>query len=318
MRVLAIGNRLQEYDIVSPHGNMRMCRTLIGYDENGMGYNRQGRGNAVPVTIILPKVALMSKDEEDFYKNLDYALDIAEKGLLERFKRICKQSPKSASFMYDNGTIAGAEDCIDNVWEAQKHSTLGVGYIGLHETCLALYGKSFYEDEKVLKKAKQIQKYMADRADKMRKQHHLNFSQYHTPSENLCYTSMQKLKEEFGEIKGITDREYLTNSCHVPVFADVSILEKLEIESNFCKTPKAGSITYLELDGSVYNNLEAIEQIITYAMNLDIPYLALNIPLDMCEDCGYQAEINQDKCPECGSNNIQRLRRVNHIAPSYK
>lgn len=296
------------------------CRTLIGYDEYGLGYNKQGRGNACPVTIILPKLALQAEgDESKFYELLDEALDIAEEGLLARFEQICKQHPSSARFMYGNGTIVDAEKCIDNVWESQKHNTLGVGYLGMHEACVVLYGKGFYEDNETLKKAMKIQQYMADRVKEMRRKHHLNFSQYASPSENLCYTAMQKLKNEFGEIKGVTDREYLTNSHHVPVFAEVPIFKKLKIESNFCKNPQAGCITYIELDGSVYNNLASLEQIINYAMNLDIPYLALNIPLDMCEACGYQDEINQDTCPKCGSNKIQRLRRVTgYLTTDYR
>ena len=239
--------------------------------------------------------------------------------MLARFDKICKQNPASARFMYENGSIVGYDECVDDVYNAQKHNTLGVGYLGLHETCIALYGKGFYENEVVLEKAKAIQQYMAVKIKDMRKRNKLNFSQYASPCENTCHTAMKKLKDEFGIIEGVTDREYLTNSHHVPVFAEVSLIEKLKIEANFCKNPQAGCITYLELEGSVYNNLEAVEQIINYAMSLDIPYLALNIPLDMCETCGYQSEINQNECPQCGGIDIQRLRRVTgYLTSDYR
>lgn len=147
-----------------------------------MGYKKQGRGNAVPVTIILPKLALKAKgNEEEFYKLLDYTMDTVEIGLLERFAHICAQHPQSGSFMYKNGTAVDTDKCVDNVWETQKHNTLGMGYIGLHETCMALYGKGFYEDKEVYQKALDIVKYMSARADKMRADHKLNFSLYATP-----------------------------------------------------------------------------------------------------------------------------------------
>lgn len=137
-------------------------------------------------------------------------------------------------------------------------------------------------------------------------------------AENLCYKAMKGLQKEFGIIEGITDRDYLTNSHHVPVFAKVSIMEKLSLEAPFCKYPKAGCITYIECDGSVLNNAKGVEEIINYAMSLDIPYLALNIPLDMCNDCGLKHEIGE-ACPVCGSKNIKRLRRVTgYLSTDYR
>ena len=221
--------------------------------------------------------------------------------------------------MYENGTIVDYDKNKTDVWESQKHNTLGVGIIGMHETCMALYQKSFYEDEETLQNVIKILDYIKNKVNSMKERNHLNFALYFAPAESLCHTSMKKLKNEFGIIEGITDREYLTNSCHVPVFAEVSMLEKIKIESNFTSYGTAGCITYVELDGSVYKNKKAIEQIINYAMDKDIPYLALNIPLDMCEDCGYQAEINEDVCPQCNSNNIQRLRRVTgYLTTDYR
>lgn len=128
-------------------------------------------------------------------------------------------------------------------------------------------------------------------------------------AENLCYTAMKKFKERYGEIPDISDRDYFTNSIHVPVWEQLSPFEKIDIESQLTGYSNAGCITYVELDSSVKNNLKALEQIVNYAMDHDIPYFALNVPCDTCLDCGYCDEFN-DRCPECGSSHIQQLRRV--------
>lgn len=129
-------------------------------------------------------------------------------------------------------------------------------------------------------------------------------------AEGLCSTALKTLRKQYGIIKDVTDRDWITNSHHVPVWMEMDIFRKLEIEAPFCKYPTGGCITYGELDSTAMKNTKAIEQIIDYAFKtLDIPYLALNFPLDACLECGYQGEFN-DCCPECGSENIQQLRRV--------
>ena len=129
---------------------------------------------------------------------------------------------------------------------------------------------------------------------------------------------MQGLQSEFGIIEDVTSRSYLTNSHHIPVWQKVSIFEKLNLEAPFCKYPTGGCITYVELDSAIIKNEKAIEDIIDYAMSLDIPYLAFNFPIDTCLDCGYQGEFN-DRCSVCGSSNIQQLRRVTgYLTTDYK
>lgn len=128
-------------------------------------------------------------------------------------------------------------------------------------------------------------------------------------AENLCYTAMKKFKDKYGIISNVSDKEFFTNSIHVPVWEQVSPFEKIDIESQLTGYSSAGCITYVELDSSVKNNLKALEQIVNYAMDHDIPYFALNVPNDTCLDCGYCDEFN-DRCPECGSSHIQQLRRV--------
>ena len=131
-----------------------------------------------------------------------------------------------------------------------------------------------------------------------------------TPAENLCFTAMKKFKEKYGVIQKVSDKEYFTNSIHVPVWHKMTPFEKIDIESQLTGYSSAGCITYVELDSSVKNNIDAMEELVNYAMDKDIPYFAINVPIDTCLSCGYQDDISGDVCPKCGSPNIQRLRRV--------
>ena len=147
----------------------------------------------------------------------------------------------------------------------------------------------------------------------------MNYSCYATPAEGLCSTAVKALRKQYGIIPNVTDRDFITNSHHVPVWEEIGIFKKLEIEAPFCKYPTGGCITYVELDSSFVQNTKAVEQIIDYAFQtLDIPYLAFNFPIDSCLSCGYQGEFN-NHCPECGSKNIQQLRRVTgYLTTDYR
>lgn len=137
-------------------------------------------------------------------------------------------------------------------------------------------------------------------------------------AENLCHTALVKFRDKYGVIPNVSDKEYFTNSIHVPVWKEVSPFDKIDIESQLTGYSSAGCITYVELDGGVLNNTEALEQIVNYAMEHDIPYFAINVPNDLCEDCGFTGEIN-DTCPMCGGDRIQRLRRVTgYLTGDYK
>ena len=142
-----------------------------------------------------------------------------------------------------------------------------------------------------------------------KKEYKLNFGVYYTPAENLCYTAMNKFKAKYGIIENVSDKEYFTNSMHVPVWKKISPFEKIDIESQLTGYSNAGCITYVELPSTTKHNIEALETIVNYAMDKDIPYFAINVPNDTCNNCGYTDEIN-DVCPMCGSSNISRLRRV--------
>lgn len=297
------------------------CRTYNGADINANpGVNPQrkdGRGNICPVTIILPTLAMeANQNVEDFMILLDKKIHEAKDMLIERYNYICSQNPASAKFMYENGTMEGyiPEEGIES---ALKHGTLAIGQIGLSNCLYALIGKD-QTTEEGMELAKRIESLFNTRCTEFKKQYHLNFGVYYTPAENLCFKAMTKFKEKYGIIPHVSDTKYFTNSIHVPVWHKMSPFEKIDIESQLTGYSNAGCITYVELDSTVKNNLDALEDLTNYAMNHDIPYFAINVPNDTCLDCGYCDEFN-DRCPECGSHNIQQLRRVTgYLTGNYK
>ena len=304
------------------------CRTYNGKDINAdEGVNPQikdGRGNICPVTIILPTLAMKAKEEslknntsilEEFFKILEIKLVEAKDMLIERYKFICSQSPDSAKFMYENGLMLGYDG--KTIESAMKHGTLALGQIGLAETLQILISKNHTTDEG-MELAKRIESLFKTRCAEFKLENKLNIGVYYTPAENLCYTAMKKFKDKYGVIKNVSDRDYFTNSMHVPVWEEMTPFEKIDIESQLTGYSNAGCITYIELDSGAKNNLKALETIVNYAMDKDIPYFAINVPNDTCLSCGYCDEFN-DECPECHSDNIQQLRRVTgYLTGDYK
>ena len=309
------------------------CRTANGWDVNGFGQLKDGRGNICPVTIIMPTLAMEAKEfvmknsepfSEDlegqtvdkFLNLLDQKIHEAKDMLIERFDWICSQSPDSAKFMYENGTMAGYIP-EEGIRSALKHGTLAIGQLGLAETLQILVGCD-HTTEIGMELAKHIEQLFKDRCAEFKEEYKLNFGVYYTPAENLCYTAMKKFKTKYGEIPNVSDKDFFTNSMHVPVWKDVDPFEKIDIESQLTGYSSAGCITYVELEGSAKHNIKALETIVNYAMDHDIPYFAINVPNDTCMDCGYCDEIG-DECPMCGGTNIQRLRRVTgYLTGNYK
>lgn len=308
------------------------CRTANGWDINGFEQTKDGRGNICPVTIILPTLAMKAKEianklavkpnkptENDtidsFMELLEEKIYEAKDMLLERFKWICNQSPDSAKFMYENGVMEGYDG--KNIASALKHGTLALGQLGLAETLQILIGCD-HTTEKGMRLAKQIEQLFKNSCTNFKEQYSLNFGVYYTPAENLCFTAMKKFKEKYGVIPNVSDKQFFTNSIHVPVWKPMSPMEKIDIESQLTGYSSAGCITYVELEGSVKNNIEALETIVNYAMDKDIPYFAVNVPNDMCTNCGYCDDIN-NVCPMCGCGEIRRLRRVTgYLTGDYK
>ena len=309
------------------------CRTANLWDINGFGQLKDGRGNICPVTIVLPTLAMEAKEKaikegfgstdkdcldpiSAFVELLDKKIYEAKDMLIERFDYICSQPAESAKFMYENELMAGYIP-EEGIRSALKHGTLAMGQIGMAETLQILIGCD-HTEEKGMKLAKRIEQLFKDRCSEFKQEYKLNFGVYYTPAENMCYTSMKKFQKKYGKIPNISDKDFFTNSIHVPVWKEISPFDKIDIESQLTGYSSAGCITYVELEGGVKNNLEALEQIVNYAMDKDIPYFAINVPNDTCLECGYTDEFN-DKCPMCGSENIQQLRRVTgYLTGNYK
>ena len=332
------GNAGYDPDDPNTYFSTMGCRTANGWDVNGMGQKKDGRGNICPVTIIMPTLAMIAKEktnslpaykklddnnEEKIKENirqfillLDKKIYEAKDQLIERFNYICDQSPDSAKFMYENGVMAGYIP-EEGIRSALKHGTLAIGQIGLSETLQILIGCD-HTTEKGMELAKRIEKLFKDRCAEFKKEYSLNFGVYMTPAENLCYTAMQKFKAKYGEIPNVSDKEFFTNSIHVPVWKEMSPFEKINIESQLTGYSSAGCITYVEFDSSALQNLDALQATVDYAMDHDIPYFAINVPNDTCLDCGYSGVIGNN-CPQCGGNKIQYLRRVTgYLTGNYK
>ena len=292
------------------------CRTYNGFDINGLGYLKDGRGNIAPVTVILPTLAMRAEGNVDiFMLLLDNKIQEARDMLIERYNWIISQNPASAKFMYENGLMAGYDG--ETIESAMKHGTLVIGQLGLAEALQILIGCD-HTEEKGMELAKRIEKLFNKRCKEFKEEYKLNFGVYYTPAENLCHTAMKKFKEKYGIIKNVSDKDFFTNSMHVPVWKKISAFDKIDIESQLTGYSNAGCITYVEMEGGVKHNLEALEILVNYAMDKDIPYFAINVPNDTCLDCGYCDEFN-DKCPQCGSTNIQQLRRVTgYLTGNYK
>lgn len=303
-------------------------------DDVFSGVIKDGRGNICPTTIILPTLAAMTRkkaeekekfDDKDyvfteFMKLLDKKIHEAKDMLLERFNHICSQSAKSGKFMYTNHTMAGYHEN-EGIISALKHGTIVIGQLGLSETLHILFGFD-HTTEEGMQYAKQIEKMFNVRCAEFKKEYKLNFGVYLTPAENLCNTAFKKFCKDYPEydLENVTwfinengekeYKNYFTNSIHVPVYYDCDPFEKIDIECQLTGLSNAGCITYVELPSVSFNNLDAVEELVDYAMEHDIPYFAINFPLDTCLDCNERIYESTGLCPKCGSTNIQRLARV--------
>ena len=321
------------YDVNNPktYFSTMGCRTANGYDINAEeGQNPQlkdGRGNICPVTIILPTLAMESLSDEEiedlrneiisgdkekkidkFMRILSRKISQAKDSLIERFEYIASQSPKSAPFMWTNGTMFGYKP-EEGIISALKHGTLAMGSLGLAETLQILIGKN-HTTEEGMELAKRIYRLFKKKCAEYKEEYKLNFGVYFTPAENLCYTAMKKFKNKYGIIENVSNRPYFTNSIHISVWEEMTPFQKIDLESQLTGFSSAGCITYVETDSKLSNNIDALDELVNYAMDKDIPYFAINFPIDNCKSCGYSGEFEGDVCPKCGSSNIEHLGRV--------
>lgn len=308
------------------------CRTAIGRDRHGLGDAKGGRGNIAPTTINLVDLGIRYgickgerevADIEGFWKGLDEVLCLAEDSLVERFEWIASHPARCGFFLYENNlmksTLGRKLLPDEEVREAMKHNTLAIGYAGIAETMYAMFGKTHTHDDEVFDFAYKIVERIYNFANEASDRNDLNFSCYATPLEGACATLRDTLVKQHGVIEGVTDRAYISNSHHIPVYDEISIYDKIDKEAKFAKFATGGYICYVELESSVVNNLEALERIINYAMDKGVTYLAINFPIDTCTSCGYSAEMKEEDCPVCHSENIERLRRVTgYLTADYR
>lgn len=304
------------------------CRTrVMGNVHDRKRETTCGRGNLSFTSVNLPRTGIEAKGYiKKFYELLDERIDLCVEQLLHRFKIQSSKKAYNYPFLMGQGVWIDSDslDRNDSVAEVLKHGTLSVGFIGLAETLVALTGKHHGESEESYKLGLEIITYMRERMDKLSEKYGLNFTLLATPAEGLSGTFTRSDKKKFGIIKGITDRDYYTNSFHVPVYYPISAFEKIKKEAPFHALTNAGHISYVELDGDVAKNLDAFESIIRCMKESGIGYGSVNHPVDRDPVCGYNGIINEF-CPRCGRRSgegvplekLDELRKKYHDVPDY-
>ena len=295
------------------------CRTRVmgnSFDpENEIAF---GRGNLSFTSINLPRIALNSKGNiEWFFDELERKMELVCKQLLDRFKIQSSKKVRNFPFLMGQGIWIDSEKLgpDDKIGEVLKHGTMSVGFIGLAETLVALTGKHHGQSQESRNLGLEIIGFMNDYLDRMTQEHGLNFSVLATPAEGLSGRFVRMDRKKFGEIAGVTDREYYTNGFHVPVYFPVSAYEKIQIEAPYHALTAAGHITYVELDGDASSNVKAFEKIVRAMKEAGVGYGSVNHPVDRDPVCGYNGIINCE-CPKCGrkeeesSVKFERIRRI--------
>ena len=276
------------------------CRTRVMANVNGPE-TTSGRGNLSFTSVNLVRCALESKGSFDiFLKNVYDACTIARDQLLHRFEIQKHRHVYNYPFLMGNGVYLDSGDLEwdDEIESALVHGTLSIGFIGLAEAMFCIFGQHHGESDAVWEHAFDTVSFMRDFCDRESEEHRLNFSLLATPAEGLSGKFVGKDKEKFGEIPGVTDKDYYTNSFHVPVYYNIGVAEKIEKEAPFHSLCNAGHITYVELDGDTTSNLSAFETIVRHMHDCGIGYGAINHPVDRCPICNYQGVI-YDECPKC-------------------
>ena len=287
------------------------CRTRVMGDVTDRNKEvTPGRGNLSFTSINLPRlgikhgICLKEREQADlkgFYEDLENMMDLVKDQLLERFEIQCNKRCYNFPFLLGEGVWTDGEKLkpTDRLRKVLKHGTLTFGFIGLAECLKALIGKHHGEDEEARKLGLEIITFMRKKADEYSEKYNLNFSLIATPAEGLSGRFVNIDKAIYGKIKGVTDREYYTNSFHVPVYYHIGIMDKLAIEGPYHELTNGGHISYIEIDGDTAMNVEAFEKIVRYMHDNNIGYGAINHPVDRDPVCGYTGVIG-DVCPGCG------------------
>ena len=295
------------------------CRTRVmanSYDPTREIVN--GRGNLSFTSVNLPRIAILSNHNIDFFfEQLDRKIDLVIDQLLDRFELQAQKKARNYPFLMQQGIWLDSDNLKpdDEVREVLKHGTLTMGFIGLAETLKALTGYHHGESKEAQNLGLEIVGYMRQRMDQATKKHGMNFSLIATPAEGLSGRLVRMDAEKFGKIPGVTDREYYTNSFHIPVYYDISAWDKIKLEAPYHALTNGGHISYVELDGDPTENLDAFEQVVRCMKESGIGYGSINHPVDRDPVCGYTGIIG-DTCPLCGRSehdgheNFERIRRI--------
>ena len=290
------------------------CRTRVLANVCGPAVT-PGRGNLSFTSINLPRIGIKygialgertKADMKGFYAELDEMLDLVKNQLLQRFECQCSKTRSNFKFLLGSGVWINSEK-MDNTTKLRtvlKHGTLSIGFIGLAETLKALIGEHHGESDKAQKLGLEIIKHMREKCDSYCQEYNLNFTCLATPAEGLSGRFVAIDRSIYGKIKGITDRDYYTNSFHVPVYYKTSVKHKMEIEGKYHSLTNAGHISYVELDGDTVNNVDAFESVVRIMHDNDIGYGAINHPVDRDPVCGYVGVI-KDVCPGCGRHECE-------------
>ncbi|MGN7355922.1 anaerobic ribonucleoside triphosphate reductase [Paenibacillus sp. SAF-054] len=288
------------------------CRTRVMGNVNG-DENAIGRGNLSFTTINIVRLALQSSTAADFDRLLEEAMDMAVQQLMDRYRYQCERQAGSFRFLYSQGVWRGGEQLRpeDSLAGVLAEGTLSVGFIGLAESLTALYGQHHGQSPELQRRGLAIIRRMRGRMDREMQATGLNFSLIATPAEGLAGKFVKQDRAQFGTIAGVTDRDYYTNSFHVPVYYPITAADKIRVEAPYHELCNAGHITYVEVDGSVIHNTAALDRIVRCMAEHQIGYGSINHPVDRCKACGYSGVIDQD-CPVCSApdRQIERIRRI--------
>ncbi|SFC67652.1 anaerobic ribonucleoside triphosphate reductase [Clostridium uliginosum] len=287
------------------------CRTYLMKNINGEP-GCKGRGNIAPTTINLPRIGLQAKGDIDkFFQILDCRLALAKDSLMHRYDVLKNLRVKDLPFIAGQHLMMGSENLgpDDSIEPLLKHGTWGIGFIGLAETLISLIGKHHGEDEEARKLGLKIISHIREYTGRLTEEYKLNWSCYATPAEGLSGKFIKQDQKIFGIVEGVTDKEYYTNSYHVPVGYPISIKSKIDIEAPYHKLCDGGHITYIEVDDAPSE--EVVMDIINYSYkNTNISYMGINFHIRYCKKCGTYLHNNESKCPTCNSTDIQGISRV--------
>lgn len=287
------------------------CRSRVIANRHGEEVSA-GRGNIAPVTLNLPRIALNSRgDINRFMEELERMLSLAASQLVHRMEVLSCLKGRDLPFLMGQNLYMGSENLgpDDSIGDAIKNGTLGIGFIGLAEALIVLIGKHHGEDEEARKLGLNIIEEMRKKTDRFADEYDLNFVLYATPAEGLSGRFIAMDCEKFGEIPRVTDKDYYTNSFHIPVNYAISLFDKISIEGDYHRYCNSGHISYIELDSPPLHNTDAVEKIIRHMAASDVGYGGINFPVDECKGCAYIGLI-PGECPQCGSTAIRRIRRI--------